>query len=743
MATLTGAPIWVTGWEHGSTLTTNGGGLCDSITGSPAVSTTQKRTGSYSLRITATAGTCVITRTITGTAGISARFYVYFATLPGADTNLFSLNGPTQFVSVYYQQSTSKLYAYVNSGTNGSVVGSALTTGVWYRVDCYLDCSGNPWSWKIRVDGSTESAGSYAAAGSTMTTVYVGSTVSFTGDYYVDDLLVTDNKADYPLGAGCVRLLQPNADGTIDNASNCIEDESGNDISGSHAGYSDVNSVPWSATNYLRVGTASSGKYLNMALSDLTTGDDPQAIEGLLAYTSASTSANNGACYLLDGSTKYEIWGVTGTLRDYSDGSTSSPYFKVTHRKLSTMTKSQVDALQVTWESGSDATPDPYLIDVWVEVAVATVTNYNLLAEAGSFALTGGAVTFLWNHRLFAGTGSFALTGNDAKMLHVLRMLAGTGSFALSGGAATFLWNHRLLAAAGSFSLSSLGAILAWKGRYLAGGAGAFTLTGNDAILAARRKLLSAAGSFALTGNDAILAWKGRYLGAAAGLFTLTGGAAILALNARLFAAAGLFTLTGYDVTFTHNIPGGGILYAGTGVFGLTGGDATLAVNRRLLADGGSFGLTGGAALLRANRRLLAEAGALVFTGGPSILAWQGRYLAAGSGSFSFLGWAAYLLLHRRMLAEAGAFILTGWDATLTYLPAVLPRYLLAEAGVFVMTGYPVVMFTIGVGLGDPLECEARKTLRATPRGTLQHYERETLQATARETLKSGGTDER
>jgi hypothetical protein len=59
--------------------------------------------------------------------------------------------------------------------------------------------------------------------------------------------------------------------------------------------------------------------------------------------------------------------------------------------------------------------------------------NYHLLAEPGSFILSGQDATLLSNRKLFANTGSFLLTGYDTTALVNRCLFSETGIFILTG----------------------------------------------------------------------------------------------------------------------------------------------------------------------------------------------------------------------------------------------------------------------------------------------------------------------
>jgi hypothetical protein len=155
----------------------------------------------------------------------------------------------------------------------------------------------------------------------------------------------------------------------------------------------------------------------------------------------------------------------------------------------------------------------------------------SLVADAGSYALTGTAATPEHGWKVAAGGGSYALTGTDATMARGQKIVADAGSYSLSGTDATL--RH------------------AWK---IVPDAGSYALSGTDASLELGRKVTADGGTYALTGTDATLTKSGgnKTLAADAGSYSLTGTNASLVVARKLVAANGNYALTGTDATLTY-----------------------------------------------------------------------------------------------------------------------------------------------------------------------------------------------
>jgi hypothetical protein len=201
------------------------GGECGTLTGgagvgqhwiqmvSAAISTTTVRSGARSIQLTTAAGTAGARSTaLASSARWVARAYVYFATLPSADTTILTTletTGP----GVRFKQSDSKLYAAV--GTTFGASGVTVTTGQWYRVDCDFNINtGGSDTCDVRVDGTACGQATATGSSSATTTFMVIVLDTCTSDIFYDDIVLSHTAADYPIGAGYVNHFIPTSDGT-------------------------------------------------------------------------------------------------------------------------------------------------------------------------------------------------------------------------------------------------------------------------------------------------------------------------------------------------------------------------------------------------------------------------------------------------------------------------------------------------------------------------------------------------
>jgi hypothetical protein len=185
--------LFENGWESG---TTGGDGNVNT-----AVSSERSYQGTYSLRANPSAGVAYWLKNIGGIPKITvSRFWVFFATLPNADTILFHHDDGVGVNGVSFKQSDSKIYAMTQSVSYGAT-GVTVTTGQWYRIDVKVDASANPRLTDARVDGVALGQASWAVAATTgFTDFRIGTTSQAnTWDGYFDSFAISPIASDYPI----------------------------------------------------------------------------------------------------------------------------------------------------------------------------------------------------------------------------------------------------------------------------------------------------------------------------------------------------------------------------------------------------------------------------------------------------------------------------------------------------------------------------------------------------------------
>ena len=142
--------------------------------------------------------------------------------------------------------------------------------------------------------------------------------------------------------------------------------------------------------------------------------------------------------------------------------------------------------------------------ELWISqtVAVRPADAATLLANTGSYALTGNAADTFIGHRVEAEEGSYTLSGQAAGTLVGHHIAADVGSYTLTGNAAEFTQGSVISAEAGSYALTGNAATLT-RAYHLLAESGSYTLTGQDASTRTNR-LAVLSGSYALTGTEIV-----------------------------------------------------------------------------------------------------------------------------------------------------------------------------------------------------------------------------------------------
>jgi hypothetical protein len=237
-----------------------------------------------------------------------------------------------------------------------------------------------------------------------------------------------------------------------------------------------------------------------------------------------------------------------------------------------------------TWGTETTASLDPIVFDaVYGEIRDGTTPTYT--GNGSSVALWGFQInrgvpwatylkTPITGRTIVADPGSFAVSGVDAALELGREVLAGQGSFLVTGTAADLEYAREVAAEAGAFAVNGVDANLE-RGREVLALAGSFVVNGVDVFLELGREVVADPGSYAVGGVDAGLE-RGYEIAADPGAFGFSGTDATLvkaAAGARFVTAdPGAFTFLGVDAALEYGFE----LTAGPGVYEFVGTDATL-----------------------------------------------------------------------------------------------------------------------------------------------------------------------
>lgn len=390
-------PVFCCGFECGQTGSV---GQHWGTPGNGSFSTSTVRSGARSMRLnpTAAAGAIALTTSITLTTVAVARFYIYFASLPIADTPLLFQNS-TSGPGIIFKQSDSKLYIGRFTGGVASVAsasGVTVTTGQWYLIDYRINSTSNPWTEALTVNG-TEVTFSNAVAGSTPTQFTLGA-AGFTATYdiFFDDFILSQTNADYPIGAGSVQHFVPTSDGAHTATTTTIvkgtiaAPTAGGNVAGSTDVFNWVNGVP------LLGGATDNTRLVNQQTAGITLYAEvifgpapgistptvaPRAVEVITADREATTATCDFTAKLNDNGTENTIIArgvVAGVITDrYATKQYATPPTGGAWKVVSGA--GNFNNIRARWGYASDATPDLYWRGIMIEAEFAAVAGGSLL----------------------------------------------------------------------------------------------------------------------------------------------------------------------------------------------------------------------------------------------------------------------------------------------------------------------------------------------------------------------------
>jgi len=251
-----------------------------SISGSPTVSTTHARSGTYALKALAASNTNYVV--YDPPANISTntwffRFYLYIVALPSADTTIFAqYNLAANHSEAIILRTTGalQLVTFDNTPTK-TQLGSdsaALITGQWYQIE--LSVIGASGADVLKINGVQVATGTGHSSGDNEIALGMGvDDVAVTsGELWIDDFAMNDStgssQTSFP-GNGKVIVLRPNAAGDV----NTFATQTGG-TAGSCNNFTRVNEVtPDSATTFNGSSTLNQEDLFNMDNSGIGLGD--------------------------------------------------------------------------------------------------------------------------------------------------------------------------------------------------------------------------------------------------------------------------------------------------------------------------------------------------------------------------------------------------------------------------------------------------------------------------------------
>ncbi|HEV3001769.1 MAG TPA: hypothetical protein VGW75_13590 [Solirubrobacteraceae bacterium] len=369
------APYYMTGAEHGRISGGGGSGGWDAVTGTMTADSTVARSGSYSVKAAPSGAAAYVYRTFPVSPAepdAMARFAIRLASLPGSNVSeLFKFSAFTNGGSAVlgYDASSQKLTMTLKSSSAGtpSVVSSAtaISAGTWYTIDVRYTNGSSPHTAEWRVDGVQQTTASATGTADKLYQAVFGTTVSATYTANYDDVVLSLNGTEYPMGAGKVLALAPDGMGTSVNPSS-FQDDDGTVIDSTS--WQRVDEIPMtSKLDYVTQVTAGGTSYAELTFAN-TTETCIRAVWVNFTNHNVSTTggSNNPKLSLFDGSTEafsYTTGWTQGTAGPYHFSGRASP-------ASTPWTQSSLNGVVARFGYGTDIAPQPYLDAVVLEYEV-------------------------------------------------------------------------------------------------------------------------------------------------------------------------------------------------------------------------------------------------------------------------------------------------------------------------------------------------------------------------------------
>lgn len=308
-----------------------------------------------------------------------ARFYVWFNSLPDVDCELLNFTS-TSTLNVRFIASDGTIRAHTAAS------GITVTTGRWYRIDAKAVFA-TTRTVDVQVNGVAATQYSAAGSSATCTGISYGAGIGVSGTYshYIDDLCVSGTSADYPIGAGLVVPMYPNADGTHNRSADGDFGKGASAATPVTAGSTDcwqslANPLSTSiGTNFLGAIAAGSTEYLEIAfdfpapmspgMTILTAKYFANGVMMVLTTHSASATTNNLTVTPRDGTGGLTGGAITADLSESTNTAPCKMYNYNAGGAPFIISEGDLEGLNVRFSS-TDVTPDVYLDGVMFEVDI-------------------------------------------------------------------------------------------------------------------------------------------------------------------------------------------------------------------------------------------------------------------------------------------------------------------------------------------------------------------------------------
>jgi len=331
------------------------------------------------------------------------RFNMKWTDFPAADLSFIATKngGFGNYLGLYYETSDSSVRTIKTDWLGGTVVAGAsgvvISLDTEYLIDVDLEQDANPWTADAKVNGTSVAQVTSSEAAATPSDIYVGWVASGQATLILDDMVVSQTTADYPIGAGEVyRRLPATPDGDHNvSGSNFLRNAAGAAIADSDTDvYTLLDEVPLGGgSDFVNQAANASGEYVAINFENTPSGlGAPRGLDVIVARHEFGTGSGNSQHRLRD-----TVSAAEDTFLSFSGaGSTSLRYVRKCYATApggAAWTSAIFDGLVYRFGYSSDANPDQYSDGAMLEVeyAPATPTDEDMAlatATAAMLALT-------------------------------------------------------------------------------------------------------------------------------------------------------------------------------------------------------------------------------------------------------------------------------------------------------------------------------------------------------------------
>lgn len=382
----------ITGFEQGTlagAATGNAGvRFCDQFTAACSIDSTNVHTGTYALRINPTAadGRMEWTTSTIATGQNRGRlcFYIRFNSLPSSDVVVANIPTTGADAELIYSAGDGGIRAKIAGGTSPAV--ASISSGTWYHVEMYLDCSSaTSWTLQWAVDGTTMTSSTLGvAAAATIDNMRLGGGggASQTFDVTFDDVIIeTDTAAmTFPIGKHKVEVLTPVATLTTNNSANFNVMSANSTV------------LTWDATTALgyiqdrppTIGSTADGiaqvtngttSYVEIPMSNYTlqSGETVYGARMLAPGWAAAATAATIGFRSYNGTTETTLYAAADP--NFDNSTTTPAWVCAVLTTADINTQSELDALAFRVGFSGDAAPDIGIHAIYAEVAISESTS--------------------------------------------------------------------------------------------------------------------------------------------------------------------------------------------------------------------------------------------------------------------------------------------------------------------------------------------------------------------------------